>query len=268
MSSQIFDINNKIGYYRYMQTKDQLRSVFINSLFIVAIGYVALRFAPPISLNQTVSQKQSFFTSNGTGKVAVVPDMAILNLGVTDSGKDAKSLQNQVNTKMNTLTEKLKALSIDTKDIKTTSYNLYPNYDYQTGTNKITGYNLSANIEVKVKNLDNLNSVLDVAISEGANNVGQIQLTVNDDRLKELQMQARVEAIKEAKEKAQSLANASGLTLGRLVNVDENTPGGVISPMFYQKDMAMGGSPESSRTNIQTGTTDITTSVTLYYETK
>jgi uncharacterized protein len=269
MRGSDFDICGKIGYYKDMQTKDQLKSLVINSLFIFALGYLIIRFAPPISLNQTVTQKSSFFTASGTGKVAVVPDMAILNLGVTDSARDAKALQSQVNLKMNALSEKLKSLGIDDKDIKTTSYNLYPNYDYQSGTGKITGYNLSVNLEVKVKNLDNLNGVLDTSIAQGANTVGQIQLTVNDDRLKDLQRQAREDAVKEAKEKANSLAGAAGLTLGRLVNVDENNPGGVITPMFYQKDaVSMGGAPEASRSNIQTGTTDIVTTVTLYYETK
>jgi hypothetical protein len=114
--------------------------------------------------------------------------------------------------------------------------------------------------------LDKLNTVIDTSTAFGANTVGNIQLTVNDDRQKELLKEARDLAVKEAKTKAQELSRSAGISLGRIVNVQESYPS-VPRPMMYAADMKV-GLGGGSETNIQTGSTDIVSQVTLYYETR
>lgn len=255
--------------------KNQIAKTIISaSIFSVAV-YALIYLAPPISLSQVVTQKQNFFTSIGEGKVTVVPDTAILNLGVQENGKDAKTTQEAANKKIAKLSESLKSKGVDSKDIKTTSYNLYPNYDYQSGVNRIIGYNVNINLEVRVRNLDNLNQILDESTSSGANMVGNVSLTVDEDKEEELKNKAREEAINDAKQKAETLASLSGIKLYRVINVTENVGGYVPGPMMYSADkmvsnvgLGSGGGPESRSATIETGTTDIRVSVTLYYETR
>ncbi len=237
---------------------------------VVVIGAAAMYFfghTPGFPVSSVVTQKASLFTVSGDGKVTVVPDIAIVTLGVNATGPTVKNTQTQANQIINSITAKIKSLGVADKDIVTNNYSLYPQYNYQTPTNRITGYSVSVNLTVTVRQLDRVNDVIDSATSLGANTVGGIQFTVNDDRKKQLTQQARDLAVADAKAKAQSLAQAAGLNLGRLVNVEEtSTP--EIRPLPM---MGLGAAVNASAgggTQVQPGSTDITSSLTLSYETR
>lgn len=233
------------------------------SLIIIAV-FLFLRFGPGLSFTSTVTQKQDLFTVTGEGKVTVVPDTAIVTLGVTTTQNTVKSAQNQTNIVIKNITQELKNLGVADKDVKTSNYSIYPQYDIR----HITGYTVSANLTVTVRNLDKINDVIDKSTAAGANTIGNVQLTVDDKRLKELEVEARAEAIKDAKAKANSLSSASGLSLGKLVNVQEspaNQPRPYLMTVKMEAVGLGGGAPETS---IQPGSTDITSSVALSYETR
>lgn len=216
------------------------------------------KWGPSIPISSVVSQKQDFFTVTGEGKVTVVPDTAIVDLGITVSRPTVKAAQTQVNSVINTISQSIKDLGISAKDIKTSNYSIYPQYN-----DRITGYQVNASLTVTVREIDKVNQVIDIATAKGANTVGGIQLTVDDARQKELLQQAREMAVKDAKSKAESLANAAGLTLGKIVNVQEDANN------FPRPIMSMLAIADSTpKTNIQPGSTDISTSVTLFYETR
>ena len=158
-------------------------------------------------------------------------------------------------------------MGVDATDITTTNYSIYPQYDYSSSSiNRINGYQVTVNLSIRVRDIDKINAVIDSATANGANTVGSVQLTVNEDRQKELLQEARELAVKEAKTKAESLAKAAGITLGKIINVQESGPPGYPVPMFDKVMLS-----EASRggdTQIETGSTDITSTITLIYETR
>lgn len=224
--------------------------------------------APGFPVSSVVTQKESLFTVSGDGKVTVVPDTGIIQLGITTTGSTVKTVQTQANQVMEAIISKTKSLGVDQKDIETSNYSIYPQYDYQGGKSRITGYTVSANLSVTVKKLDMVNDIIDSATALGANTVGGVQFTVNEDRRKELVKEARVKAVEDAKQKATGLAAAAGLSLGRLVNIQESSAS-LPRPVYMATDKAagLGGAPLTD-TNVQPGSTDITSSVTLFYETR
>lgn len=232
-------------------------------LFIFVLAYLFLRFAPAIPISSVVTQKQNLFTVSGTGKVTVVPDTAVINLGITVSRPTVKSAQTEANSVINKVTTSLKNLSIPDKDIKTTNYFIYPQYDYQEDTNRITGYQVSVSLTVTVRDLEKINQVIDTATNLGVNTVSGVQFTVDEGRQKELLRQARDEAVKEAKDKAVGLSRSAGITLGRVVNIQESGPDFPGPIAFAERAMGGGGD-----TQVSPGSTDITSSVTLSYETR
>lgn len=237
--------------------------------FIVSIGLLGvIRFSPAIPISSVITQKTDLFTVSGEGKVTVVPDTGIINLGINLMRPSVKTAQTEVNTIINKISSETEKIGVDKKDIKTSEYSIYPEYDYRTGTGKITGYRVSAAITIKVRDLEKINSVVDSATANGANTVSGIQLTVDEDKQKELLQQARVEAIKEAKTKAESLASAAGISLGRIVNIQESQINQRPIPYMAKEVSAVDMGGGASNTNIQAGSTDITSSVTLSYETK
>jgi uncharacterized protein YggE len=240
-------------------------------IFFLFLGlYLFTNFVGPIpfSVNSVTTAKANLFTVQGTGEVTAIPDTAELNLGVEKDANTVVAAQEQVNAIINNLTKDLKALGIDSKAIKTTSYSVNPNYDYNGSSQRITGYNVNANISVKVKPIDKANQAIDIATRDGATNVGSIQFVVDDAKQKELEDQARKEAIDAAKTKAASISKAAGIRLGKIVDVQEDGTNNYPRPVYttmMAKDAA--GTAPSEPTQLNPGENKITSNVSISYET-
>ena len=246
-----------------------VQTPFLTVVFIFLGLFLFIKLSGPIpfSVNSISTTKTSNFSVQGTGEVTAIPDTAMLNLGVSKTANTVDAAQKQVNDVINTLTTNLKALGIDEKDIKTDNYSVNPNYDYSNGSQTITGYVVNADMQVKITPIDKANAAIDAATKAGATNVGNVQFVVNDAKQKDLENQARKEAIDAAKEKEQSISQASGIRLGRIIDVQENN-GAAAQPQpvafnALSKDAA-GATPA---TQLNPGENKITSDVTISYET-
>lgn len=209
-------------------------------------------------------------TVSATGKVFIVPDVALLNFGVTTEGIDIPTIVKQNADKMNAIISMLKdAEKIDAKDITTTQYSLTPRYEYayKTGVRTLKGYTMSQQIAVKVRDFTKIGNVLNKATTLGSNLVGSLQFTIDDTE--KANQQARDKAIENAKAKAQSMADAAGMKLGKITNIQDNyTPyyGGGI----YEKAVSMGGSDNiySPAPQIEPGQDEVTANIYITYRIK
>lgn len=168
-------------------------------------------------------------TVSADGKVTAKPDIALIDLSVVSQSKSVKAVTQDGNVKMGLVIDAVKKLGIDSKDITSTQYNLYPNYVYpQNAPSKIDGYNLTQDIQVKIRDLNQVDDVLDAGINAGANQVGQLTFDIDDPSA--VKAQAREKAFTAAKEKAQEMAKAAGVSLGRVVTFSEDS--GIQPPVF------------------------------------
>lgn len=250
-----------------MCNRECLKNTLITAISIFLLFFLFFKFGPKIPLSIISQQKGEPLVVVGEGKVSVTPDIAKVTLGIQENGESLKVVQDSVNKKSKTLTDALKKLGIGESDIKTTSYNVYPQYDYTQPNSKITGYQLSTSYEVTIKDFDKVNEVLVQATAAGANSQGGISFEVNDETKTKKLQEAREEAVKVAKEKAQGLAKAAGISLGKIINISESQ-GNDIRPMMYatKEAVGLGGAPVPA--NIQPGETEISVTVSLSYEIK
>lgn len=237
--------------------------IFVVSAFFVLL-FTLFRFGPKLPISVTTQEKGLPMIVTGTGKVAVIPDIATVSLGIEENGYSLKEAQKSVDAKSNTLTSALKKLGIAEKDIKTTSYNVYPEYDYNSTPQKITGYRVSVNYSIKVRDFDKVNDLLVKATEVGVNNIGGVNFEVNEETKKEKLREAREEAVKEAKEKAQGLARAANISLGKIINISESRGIDYPRPMT-SKEIAIGAGKDI-KPDIQPGETEISVSISLTYE--
>lgn len=238
--------------------------IAITTFFLALFLYTKFVGSIPFSATFTTTTKTDLFQVTGEGKVTAVPDIAQVNLGITVSRSTVKAAQEEANRVINKITDGLKKLGVAEKDIKTTNYSLHPDYDWTEGKQRVTGYQVTINLEVKIRKFEKINEVIDLTTAEGANLIGGLSFTVDEEKLKDLQVKARQEAVKVAKEKAESLAKAAGIKLGRIVNVQEN----IVSPWEPRPFMALekaAGAPEE-KTQVQPGESEIRVSATLSYE--
>ena len=200
-------------------------------------------------------------TVSATGQTAVIPDIATIRLGVTTEGDEVSEVTSENTEKINTIIGEIKALGVNKEDVQTTRYSLSPRYDWDEGRRNFAGYELIQEITIKIRDFSKVGEVLDRATSSGANIVEDLQFVVEDiDAAKE---DAIVEAIGKAKEKAKILARASGLKLGKIVNIYEN----YYYPQEDQYKYAMEGVGMGGREtlDIEPGEQEISVEVNIVY---
>lgn len=201
----------------------------------------------------------------GEAKVVGVPDVATVELGTTIERKNVADAQKENTRIMNALAENLRGKGIDAKDIKTSSYSVYPNYDWTDGRQVLRGYTVSQAVQVKIRKLDTVGDILGVAGTLGANQVGGLRFEVDEPEM--LREEARLKALLNAKEKAKALSDAAGVRLRRVISFHES--GSVDQPVAFDKGYGMGGRVESIAApapTIEPGSNEIIVSVTLTYE--
>jgi uncharacterized protein len=234
--------------------------------FILLFSFAKFGPGIPLSVNQTTTTKPEPFMVSAEGKATGVPDVAEISLGFTTTSPAVATAQNQANQTINGITAAVKKLGIADADIRTTNYNLRPDYDYQAKPQRITGYSIDVNIQVKVRDFAKINQVIDAGTANNANQVGNLNFTFAD--AEKYQAQARRVAIDNAKKKAADIAAASGLSLGKLINVSENSANFPRPMLALDKTSSAGLGGGIAPTQIEPGSSEITVSVTLSYETR
>src|SRR5258706_5657507 len=245
-----------------------LKPPFLTVFFIFLFLFIYFRLAGPIpfAINSVQTTKSNVFQVTGDGKATAIPDIAHIYFGVTKQASTISDAQNQTNSAMQTVLSGLKQHGIDEKDVRTTDYSVNPNYDYNSGRSTITGYSVTQTVDVKIKPIDKVNKVLDSLTANGANIVGQVSFGFDDATQKDLEQKARVEAVTNAKEKAQNLANAAGLHLGPIIDVSENG-NEAPRPVFMAADSKAIAQPLGQPSQVTPGTNSVNVTITLSYQT-
>ncbi|MEK7652997.1 MAG: SIMPL domain-containing protein [Patescibacteria group bacterium] len=207
-------------------------------------------------------------TVDGTGKVTAKPDIAQISIGVLTEKGTVKEAQKENTDKMNAITKALKdQFRIEDKDIQTSNFSVSPKYDWSDGRQRIIGYIVNQSVEVKVRNFDKIGEILAKAGELGANSVNGPQFTIDDPEV--YRQEAREKAIKQAKEKAKTLADQVGIKLGRIVNFSEAMAGDY--PIAYTLGLGIGGGASEKALpapDIQAGSEEVVVYVSISYEIK
>ncbi len=240
-------------------------------MFIVALLILAVTSIVIIALVTTgKTSDQDRFTVTGSGTVYAKANIANIEVGLkTEAKKTAAEATIESTKKMNDIVAELKKLGIEEKDIKTSNYNLSPVYNYtnQKGQ-ELIGYEVTQNLTLKIRDLTKIGDVIAKTTEKGANQIGNINFTIDDEFA--LKNQARELAIVKAQEKAALIAKQSGMKLGRVKGVFENSDSTVPIRYDYtnaKMDLSAGGA-EISAPSIQSGQNEIKVEVSLIYEIK
>lgn len=200
------------------------------------------------------------------GKTIVTPDIAQTSFSVVSRGQNPESLTEDNNKKITEVIDFVKSQGIDAKDIRTSGYNLSPDYEYDENTRRsyIVGYTLTQTVNLKIRDLSKVAKILGGLTPLGVNQIGGISFGV--DNPERFLSEARAEAFAEARAKARDMARKSGVRLGRIVNVSEY-PSGPIYPMPYYRD-GLGGAgiaEKAALPSIEPGSEELRLQVNITY---
>ena len=243
-------------------------SVLCSLLVIVLVVYVAVSAWNEIKEGKYIgkdAEYQNTVAVSATGEVYAKPDLGVISFSVVTEKKTVEEALQENTDKMNEVISRLKEQGIEEKDLKTTRFNIYPRYDYieggfpVSGRRILAGYEVTQQVETKIRDLEKTGDIIQTATEAGANQVGQLLFTVDNEE--EFENEARKKAIDKAKEKAELLASQLGVDLVRIKSFSEN----VSLPYVFRAEQTGlglgGGSPE-----IETGENKIESTVTIVYE--
>lgn len=172
--------------------------------------------------------------------VLTSPDLATLDLGVTNVGTTAAIAQDANTKTMNSLVAGMKSLGIEAKDLKTTNYNVNPRYDYNQSPAVVEGYEASHTLTVTVRDSELVSKVVAKAGELGATNISSVRYESED--LSVAQAQVREQAIAKAYEQGLAIADAMGARLGGVVSYSELNSPAYPEPYYGYAMDARGGS--------------------------
>ena len=166
---------------------------------------------------------------SGEGTISVAPDLAMLDFGVETRAPNVSEANSQASIAMDAVIEALKARGVNEEDIQTSRFSIYPRYDYieeekdgvRSSREVLVGYRVRNSGTVKLRDLDTVGEVIDEVVTAGGDNVriSDINFTLEDPKPKMAEL--REMAVKDAKAKAEHLAELSDVSVGRLIYISE-----------------------------------------------
>lgn len=169
----------------------------------------------------------------GVGEVTGTPDVLRLDMGVEVRAGSVDAALHKANEAMNKVIHALRGGHVDGKDIRTAGLSVYPDYTYDSGRSRITGYVASETLTATLRDLDKAGRVVTTAVSAGGDAARVDGLRLDLDGDSDLLVQARQRAFDDAKAKAKAYADAAGRGLGAVSHVSEQVASSGPEPMAY-----------------------------------
>ena len=230
---------------------------------VLALSLLAL---PGVAADQPAPR----ISVSGQGSADLVPDMAVLTLTVTREAPTARAALDANSEAMAGVIKAMQGQGVAAKDLQTSNFSIQPRHAQQprqaSGERpapKISGYVVRNSLAVRVRDISKVGEVLDESVTLGVNEGGNILFT-NDDPSAAIE-QARVRAVKDAMAKAQTLAGAAGVKLGKVLEISEQSHEPRPMPMM-RAEMSMARSADAVPVAVGENTYRVTVKLSIAIE--
>ena len=201
-------------------------------------------------------------TLQAAGEVRMAPDVATIQLGVTATAPTAGAAAAEEARRMTQVLAALNARGLSGRDVQTAQLSLQPQYAYaQNEAPRLTGYQATNSVVVRVRDLKRLGAAVDAATGAGADTVGGIAFGLDDPSKAE--DEARVKAVTALEARAGLYARAAHLKITRLASLSES---GGYAPPEPRPMMRMAMAAKSDSTPVEAGEVAVRVEVSAVYE--
>lgn len=236
-----------------------LRSALILAAIGAAVPAAAQQVAPattPILTDATLLDVVA------DGKATRVPDIATIRAGVVSQSPTAAAALADNAQRMTRVVAALRKAGVADRDIQTAQIQLQPQYRYADNQPPvITGYQASNSVSVRFRDVGKSGSILDALVAQGANQIDGPTLSV--DAADAAMDEARTDAIRRARARAELYAKAAGMRVDRIVSIVENGGAQPPMPMPVMAQMRMAKAEDS--TPLAAGEQDLTATVSVRF---
>jgi uncharacterized protein len=207
------------------------RKIFFTLIAVMALSVLISACGPAVA--QGNEQPVRTMSVTGTSQIAMVPDIAYINIGVQTRDADAVAAVAENNRQAQQVIDALMAMGVAERDIRTSNFSIYPNQEYDRD-GRVTGitYFVSNSVNVTLRDIDQIGEILNETVSVGANSINGIQFDVEDKS--GAVNEARKAAISNAEATASELAQAAGVRLGEIQSLSFSGSG-APPPIIYER---------------------------------
>ena len=190
--------------------------LLLASAFVARVGAAPAHAATIVS---TTTSSPAAIIVTGTATIDVSPDVARVIVSVQTTASTAAQAEDQNAAASNSVRDRVGRAGIGSADLKTLSVQVWPQYDYRTGQNVLTGFVATQTLQFTVHDLRRIGAVIDAAVAGGATGLQGITYDITDHTA--ASAQALAKAVKDAQTKARAMADAAGVRLGSVVSMTD-----------------------------------------------
>ena len=222
----------------------------------------AMTAAPATALAQAAPASDGTLLSvSSRAEARKAPDIATFSAGVVTQAADGNAALRQNAEQMNRVLAAIKAAGVADKDVQTSGISLNPQYRYEENQPpRITGYQASNTVNVKLREVAKMGKVLDALVASGANQINGPSFGIDDPE--PLYDRARLDALKAARARAETYAGALGVRVRRIVSISE---GGAAMPSPMPR-MAMMKAEAYDSTPVAAGESSVSVNLDVVFE--
>lgn len=181
----------------------------------------------------------------GQAQAHVVPDRAVITLGVETEGPNAATVKADNDKSVRTMLSALKKIGVKDENISTTSLSLQPVYNYRPdGRREFVKYVMRNTVVVTIRDLSMFDAILSQGVISGGNVVDDIAFAVSNE--KAIRDSLRIEAVKDARTRAEAVATAAGTRVGKPITISATN--GYHDPQPYLRNVMMKAEDASGST--------------------
>ena len=210
----------------------------------------------------SISSQQEGIWVTGQGKVAAVPDIATLRLGVEAREASVAEAQTQAAEAMERVMDALTDHGVAEKDIQTQYFSIQQvtKWNRETEEETVVGYRVRNVVTAKIRDIDKIGVIIDAVAEAGGDLIRIDSISFSVDDPSDYYQEARKEAVADAKAKAEQLAKLAGVTLGKPIYISE----GMQVPPIYTRGVYEEAIP-GAETPISPGEMEISLTVQVVY---
>ncbi len=185
---------------------------------IIVIGIFIFSAAAVVYLNSTVYAKT--VSSTGISNIKVMPDLISVYFNIQTDGKTSSEASNKNSEITNEMKNSLLSIGFEEKEIQTQGFSIYPNHDWQSGTQKIKGYTATHSVVLKIAldRKEKIGKALDAGIDAGAG-IRYINYELTDENQNKYKAEAIKKAAEDSRIKATAIADGAGQRIGEIVSI-------------------------------------------------
>jgi uncharacterized protein len=208
----------------------------MKTAYFIGLALAVVLAAPAWAADSRTTDTRTL-AMTGHGEMRAAPDMAQVSAGVTSNAVTAAQALAANSSRMKSVFAALEKMGVPEKNIQTSGFSVSPQYTNGDNNNarRLTGYQVSNEVSVRLDDVGKLGTALDALVTAGANQMNGISFSIQNPA--PVLEKARVQAIADARARAETYARAAGVSLGPILSISEGG-GDVPRPMYRVMAMA------------------------------